>query len=172
MQLSETIGAFRFIGLVVFVGLLAQPLAAQRSKRQRQNNPPPSVAADTSQAMSPSGAGVLRFDTLYHNFGRVVQGAVVKVEFGFLNIGGEPVVIERVKPSCGCTVSEYPDKPVRPGDRGIVVATFNSAGKLGPQEKTLIVYSNADNPTTVLTLVGEVYSELLPEGRGGGYRNP
>lgn len=154
----------------VIVGFSAQ---AQGRKRKKRTDTQPAVAVDSS-ALAPMTADrpkepLLVFEVANHDFGRIEAGEVVSYDFVFENAGGAALHIEQVKVSCGCTVSEYSDKPVRPGEKGFIRVTFNSAGKLGPQEKTITVYSDAIEPVLLLKLFGEVNSSLLPERRGGSY---
>jgi len=59
-----------------------------------------------------------------------------------LNSGTRPLIIERVQPSCGCTVAEQPEAPILPGKEGEIKASFNSEGRVGINHKKLYVYAN------------------------------
>ena len=63
--------------------------------------------------------------------------------FWVTNTAKGPVLISSVKPSCGCTVADYP-KPwnLGPGESGEVKANMNIAGKTGTQVKILTVISS------------------------------
>jgi hypothetical protein len=52
------------------------------------------------------------------------------------------LIIEKVQPSCGCTVAEQPEEPIGPGKEGVIKASFNSEGRIGPNHKTLYVFAN------------------------------
>ena len=39
-----------------------------------------------------------------------------RCEFVFTNTGKEPLIIEKAKGSCGCTVPEWPKEPIAPGE--------------------------------------------------------
>lgn len=106
----------------------------------------------------------IAFDREGFDFDTVRQGEIVKHVFEFENTGTEPLQILRVKPSCGCTTPEYTREPVLPGERGKLLVTFNSAGKLGPQNKTVAVYTNvAEGPegTFVLRFTGYVVAPKI-----------
>ena len=94
-------------------------------------------------------------DSVY-NFGAIAEGEKVEHNFRFKNIGSKPLVITASQPSCGCTVAEKPEKPVLPGETDFIKVVFNSKGKEGHQEKTIIVSSNAKPAFTTLKLLGEV----------------
>ena len=99
--------------------------------------------------------GVLKFKGEKHDFGKVEQGKPVTHTFEFVNTGNQPVVISNAQASCGCTTPEWTKDPILPGKTGYVKATYNAAA-MGQFNKPVTVYSNAETPTVVLTLTGEV----------------
>jgi len=76
------------------------------------------------------------------DFGKIEEGQKLEVSFRFKNTGDKPLVIERVQPSCGCTVAEQSTEPIAPGGEGQVKASFNSQGRTGVNHKTLFVTAN------------------------------
>jgi Protein of unknown function (DUF1573) len=91
------------------------------------------------------------------DFGKIQEGQQLAVSFRFKNTGDKPLIIERVQPSCGCTVAEQSTEPVAPGSEGQVKATFNSEGRTGVNHKTLFVYANTKgSPNHSLQFVVEV----------------
>jgi hypothetical protein len=64
--------------------------------------------------------------------------------------------ITDVKPSCGCTASDYTKEPVPPGGEGYVEVVFDSQGRTGTQQKTVTVFANTDPPSHILRFKGEV----------------
>src|SRR5882672_8005592 len=76
------------------------------------------------------------------DFGKIAEGQKLEVSFRFKNTGDKPLVIEKVQPSCGCTVAEQSTEPIAPGAEGQVKASFNSEGRTGVNHKTLFVYAN------------------------------
>jgi len=76
------------------------------------------------------------------DFGKIVEGQKLEVSFRFKNTGDKPLVIESVRPSCGCTVADPPKEPVAPGEEGEIKGSFDSNGKSGEQHKTLFVKAN------------------------------
>jgi hypothetical protein len=81
-------------------------------------------------------------DSANRNFGKISEGQKLEVSFRFKNSGNKPLVIQRVQPSCGCTVAEQPNEPVAPGEGSIIRASFNSEGHIGVNHKTIYVYAN------------------------------
>jgi hypothetical protein len=99
---------------------------------------------------------VLAFNTTNHDFGRIIQGEVVSFSFKFTNTGTADLVIAGIDAACGCTASEYPRMPVKPGEEASVKVRFDSGGKRGFQNKTLTVMANTHPSQTVLTVKAEV----------------
>lgn len=100
-----------------------------------------------------------KFDKESHNFGKVVLGTPVSVDFKFTNIGDQPIIISGVESSCGCTVPEYTKTPVKKGETGIVKVTFNPAGAALPFSKIVTITSNAKTTTKVLYIKGETVAK-------------
>lgn len=99
--------------------------------------------------------GVLKFKSEKHDFGKVDQGKPATHSFEFVNTGNQPVVISNAQASCGCTTPDWTKDPILPGKTGFVKATYNAAA-VGPFNKSVTVVSNAETPSLVLTLSGEV----------------
>jgi Protein of unknown function (DUF1573) len=98
-------------------------------------------------------------DSVY-DFGTIKEGDKVEFSFRFKNTGNNPLVIISASASCGCTVPEKPEQPIKPGEIGFIKAVFNSKGKAGPNNKSITVNSNVLPPGfPVLTLKGEVTPE-------------
>jgi len=89
------------------------------------------------------------------NFGTITEGQKLEVSFRFRNSGDKPLVIERVTPTCGCTVADPPKEPIAPGKEGEIRGVFDSNGRIGPNHKTLTVRSNT-RPSTEKSLVFNV----------------
>jgi len=97
------------------------------------------------------------FDKKIHNFGTIQEeGGKVSCSFSFVNQGGEPLVINRVNATCGCTTPAWTRKPVQPGGKGFVRATFDPRRRPGNFNKSVIVHTNASNGTVLLRIQGKV----------------
>jgi hypothetical protein len=81
-------------------------------------------------------------DSASRNYGTVIEGEKVNVSYRFRNTGTTPLVIGQVRPSCGCTIAEQPQKPIAPGEEGEIKAVFNSDHHPGINHKTLFVNAN------------------------------
>ncbi|HNF48950.1 MAG TPA: DUF1573 domain-containing protein, partial [Chitinophagales bacterium] len=84
--------------------------------------------------------------------GSQAQGKPVTYEFEFTNVGKEPLIIENVKASCGCTTPGWTKEPVMPGKKGMVSAQYNMARE-GNFTKTITV-TTKDGETITLYIKG------------------
>ena len=96
----------------------------------------------------------------FFDFGEIHQKESVSTEFIIKNTGDAPLLIRSAKGSCGCTVPQWPKEPVAVGEEAVVKVTFNSGNKIGKQNKTVTLVTNAIPSTKVLTIKGTV---LVPE---------
>jgi len=95
------------------------------------------------------------WDETTHDFGKIKQNDPASVTFTVKNNGTAPLIITAARSSCGCTVAEYTKEPVKPGESGIVKATYNSA-RAGAFNKTVTVTFDGIAQPEVLTIKGEV----------------
>jgi hypothetical protein len=87
-------------------------------------------------------------DSTSKDFGKIQEGQILQVAFRFKNTGDKPLVVEKVQPSCGCTVAEQSTEPVQPGAEGQIKATFNSQGRSGINHKSLFIIANLKGSRT------------------------
>jgi len=97
----------------------------------------------------------IQWDKTVHDFGTIAQDVPAKVDFELTNNGNEPLVITKVKGSCGCTATSHDKEPVMPGTSTMVTATYN-AKKLGAFTKLVKVTTNNSDEPIVLKIKGTV----------------
>jgi hypothetical protein len=118
------------------------------------------TAAAATTAGSPANAPIIKFANESFDFGKVKQGDKVSYEFKFTNTGKSPLIIQNAVASCGCTIPEWkPKTPILPGSGGVIMVTFNSAGKSGLQDKQITVTANTAPAQSMVHLVGEVLTK-------------
>lgn len=115
----------------------------------------PRSAAGTDTAALNSMA-TMEFKDSVMDFGAIVDGEVVTKEYEFKNNGKSPLIVSNANGSCGCTVADFPRKPVAPGESGVIKVQFNSAGKVGHQEKTVSLTTNSKRGVHILYIKGDV----------------
>ncbi|MFD0940913.1 DUF1573 domain-containing protein [Pedobacter boryungensis] len=96
-----------------------------------------------------------KFETETHDFGKVVLNKPVVYTFNFTNIGDAPLIITKIETTCGCTVGEYTQTPVKKGEKGFVKVTLTPAGSPLPFNKAITLTSNARTSIKVLYVKGE-----------------
>ncbi len=109
-----------------------------------------------SNQIENKNAAEIVFEVEEFDFGTIKQGEKVAFSFNFENAGKDPLIISNAQGTCGCTVPEWPKGPISKNGRGTIHVEFNSAGKIGMQDKTVTVSSNARNGQVVLHLKGNV----------------
>lgn len=111
---------------------------------------------DKTDKKQEKGSPVIKFESVYHDFGTIKQGEKVSYTFTFKNTGNANLVIKDAVPSCGCTAPEYDRKPISPGKEGKVEIIFDSEGFLGNQYKTVILKTNTPYGEKTLTIKANV----------------
>lgn len=122
--------------------------------------------ADEPPAKSPQEAGEpapkLEVESKDLDFGEIVHGATTTLKVALKNTGQAPLEIRQVKPSCGCTVADFP-RVVAPGTAGELSLEFDSAERPpGYQSFRITIYTNDASQKdrgsycTILNLRGEV----------------
>ena len=134
----------------ILAAALGLPLCAQACAKSA------APAAGDAQA----GGRIIAVEAV-HDFGTVTEGDTVKHSFVIKNEGSNPLKIDRVQTSCGCTVAELKTKEIAPGATGQVEIAFNTQGRTGDQSKIITVLSNDPaTPRLNLTIKAKVESLL------------
>ncbi|MDB5232595.1 MAG: hypothetical protein JWN76_3400 [Chitinophagaceae bacterium] len=93
------------------------------------------------------------------NFGKIQEGDTTVLKYRFVNSGDKLLFLVTVQPSCGCTITSYPQEAILPGKSGVLTATFKSKGHPGVIHKTIAVTTNTKNQMSqLLVFNGEVLS--------------
>jgi hypothetical protein len=113
-------------------------------------------SADSASKSGFSGKSEIIFREYQHDFGKVAEGEKVSCTFTFDNKGTENLIISSATTTCGCTVSKYDKRPIRPGASGNLDVVFDTSGRNGMQTKTITVKSNASKPVVLIKITAEV----------------
>lgn len=117
--------------LILFAGLLAFAVRAQEKTAK------------------------IEFKSETVDYGEIAKGSDGVRVFEFTNTGEAPLIISKVSSSCGCTIPKKPEAPIMPGATGEIQVKYDT-NRVGPIRKAITVISNADTPTKVLKIKGEV----------------
>jgi hypothetical protein len=115
-------------------------------------------SADGSATAS-NAAAAMKFEKETHDFGKIKSGDLVTYDFKFTNSGQAPLIITDAVATCGCTKPEYSKTPIKPGESSAIHVTFNSAGKVGLQDKQITITANTNPAQSRVHLIGEVLTK-------------
>ena len=112
-------------------------------------------AAPTEFDKYDSKVAILKFNTEIIDYGTITQNSEGKRLFTFTNTGDAPLLITRVKTTCGCTVPSYSKAPIMPGTEGELEIKYDTK-RLGAFTKTVTVMSNAEGGNKILKIKGNI----------------
>ncbi len=118
--------------LNLFIAIVALNIQAQ--------NTPNSIA---NTVVNNNDAPIMTFEKDIHDWGKINEGDIVEADFKFTNTGKSPLLITRIKGSCGCTIpSNWSKEPIMPGESSSFHVKFNSKNKPNKQLKTISITCN------------------------------
>jgi hypothetical protein len=120
-------------------------------------------SSTTAPVLQNANGPDMKFEVEEYNYGTIKQGEKVTYDFVFTNSGKEPLIITSAQGSCGCTVPEWPKEPIAKGGKGTIHVEFNSAGKMGMQDKTVTISSNSKSGQKVLHIKGNIEAPATEE---------
>lgn len=157
-------------------GTAATPATTKTGAATVTSTPPAGATPVSGAAVNPAAANQVKpatapaappvpltctWDVTDYDFGKsLVQLKPGSATFTVNNAGKEPVTITLVQPSCGCTSPKYTKEPIKPGEKGEVVLTYD-AKVSGYFSKSAVVKMN-DGQKYVLTIKGEVQKVEQP----------
>ena len=87
-----------------------------------------------------------KFEEETHDFGVVKRGPIAFHKFEFTNTGDQPIIVQNVTPSCGCTNVDWIKTPVLPGQKGFIQLGLKTEEQHGKFNKEVYIQSNAQTP--------------------------
>ncbi len=137
------------IVLTLVISVLAVNLNAQDDKKVSLENAP-----------------VISFERSVHDYGTVNEGDVVETTFKFTNTGNIPLVITRIKSTCGCTVpKDWKKTPIQPGEKSQFSVKFNTRNKPKKQSKRVTILSNAKGSNFVTIKANVIPDPVMQQAR-------
>ncbi len=103
---------------------------------------------------------VLKLKETEHDFAKIPQGKPVYHNFEIVNTGSQPLKLDNVQASCGCTTPEWNHEAIAPGATAIIKVGYNAATE-GYFDKPITITYNT-NQTKQLKIKGTVWK--APEG--------
>jgi len=123
------------------------------------------ISQEAAEQPTNPNAPVISFDKTSYDYGTIYQKADGNTFFVYTNKGKEPLILSRVKSSCGCTIPKWSRQPLLPGQSDTIKVKYDTK-RLGSFHKSITITSNATSPTIVLKIQGKVIpepSEAMPE---------
>ena len=93
------------------------------------------------------------------NVGKAGYQVPVTATFELKNQGTQSLLIDEVRPDCGCTHVEFPRQHISAGEKFTIALTYD-ARMLGHFSKQVAVYANGSTEPLRLTMEGVVLAEL------------
>ena len=111
--------------------------------------------AEQKPALKPAQ---IQFEKTVHNFGTFSEkNPVQSVVFTFTNVGEQPLIVNQATAACGCTVPEFTNTPVQPGEQGQIKVTYNGEGLFpGHFKKSVTVRTNGVVEMTRIYIEGDM----------------
>lgn len=136
MRISKLL--FASILAFLFVASLPNSLQAQAMEKEKasQEDPKP----------------IMSFDRRSHDFGKVKRGEKKETEFVFTNTGNAPLEIDIVS-ACECTTTDYPIRPILPGQSGSIKVIFDSTEKEENEVIDIDIFLKNTDPETGLPII-------------------
>jgi hypothetical protein len=113
-------------GLVAGLALVAGSLTSQSAPAPADGRRGPRIVVEPAS-----------FD-----FGEALQYKTLNKEFVVRNLGDEPLRLEDVKTSCGCTAALPNDRVVPPGGQTRLRVSLDTRSGEGRVERTIVIRSN------------------------------
>ncbi|MDR1878073.1 MAG: DUF1573 domain-containing protein [Bacteroidales bacterium] len=129
-------------GLMITVGMLFGGMLFAQSPQQG------SLVKDENKAF-------FSLEKKLVDFGAITIGSSKTIKLSFTNTGKKTLVLTDVYTNCGCTTVDWPKDPFLPGKSGELKITYNPT-ETGPFNKTITVYTNAQNSSEAVQIEGFV----------------
>ncbi len=108
---------------------------------------------------TPGSADPLKLVETEHDFGKIPQGKPVYTVFHIVNESSEPLKLDNVQASCGCTTPEWSREPIAPGATAEIKVGYNAAAPGYFEKPITLTYAGQ---TKQLKIKGTVWK--APEG--------
>lgn len=116
------------------------------------------IVSSTISAQEKTDKGVFQFEKETINYGIIAKNSDGHRSFTFTNVGDEPIIITKVKGSCGCTVATKPNEPILPGESAKIGVKY-ATNRLGGFSKTITITSNASETSKIVRIKGNVVAQ-------------
>lgn len=117
------------------------------------------VSCSGSDVVEVGNKTTIEIDLIY-DAGKVLKGEMITAKFKIENTGKYPLVIAEVKGSCSCTVAEYPEEPLLPGESAEIMAHVNTDQTgAGILNKSVRIVANTEPSITQVLIKANVMNK-------------
>lgn len=119
------------------------------------------TAAAQQATNAPRGSPKLVCDQPSFEFGELDESATVTHAFVLRNAGTAPLIIRRVRATCGCFAANLQDHEIPPGGQTTLETSFPLRARRGAQSKSISIESNDPAmPYYTVWMIGVVTTEV------------
>jgi hypothetical protein len=111
--------------------------------------------ATPAQNTNPANNAEMTFEKDTYDYGIIKQGSDGNCEFVFTNTGTAPLIISDAQGSCGCTIPDWPKKPIMPGQKAVIKVHYNTS-RPGPINKFVTLFANVEGGSQKIYIKGTV----------------
>lgn len=98
----------------------------------------------------------VEFRNVIFDLGKIDNKNIQNIVFEFTNNDPNPVIINRVKSSCGCSTPTWSFEPILSKNKGFIHIKYDPSGMIGFFSKKIQVFFNNYDQPTELTLTGYI----------------
>jgi hypothetical protein len=118
-----------------------------------------------AQESADSGTGHVKREELHFDFGFMPDQAAVTHKFWIVNRESDSIMVEKIKPGCGCLTAPLPAGAIAPGDSVAIPITFKSGiFRNYIEKKTRVTTRSLETDAarvTLLTIIGYVAPDSM-----------
>ena len=146
--------------LHIFICILFTGLSDCNESASKKVDQEKAAAASETNTIT----AAMNFDKVSHDFGTIEEGETVQTTFNFTNTGKADLLIVDARGSCGCTVPKYPKNiPIKPGESGQILVSFDSSNKPNMQQKTVTISANTQSGRETLRIKAMVNADPVKQ---------
>lgn len=165
--------------VLTLVGIMVGLSGCQKEKSVKQTpqvpvKETPSITPGTEPVVNPVAtpptaavpgtAASIKFENPELDFGSVGPSSSHNGQYKFSNVGNANLIIDKVHPTCGCTIPELAKKEYLPGESGLIKIGFQAPAVAGAVTKHVYVTSNDPaNPRVELAIKASVAVKVVAE---------
>lgn len=119
------------------------------------------TAAKSTEPIGPRFEYVLEVIELEKIYADDVKRITLEIEFK--NTGDQPLIVSLARGCCGTRITSWTREPVRPGEKGVIVAEFTPRAAPHRINRTITAISNDPQSTKIIRMQGEVIARDASE---------